>query len=235
MSLRAIRVIGGALNRRALYPTAGATTTTHRRWLAGTVRDEDKGKIPAHIAVFTLLLLPCLAYTAVFYNGRDARQDELEEKIRARYGDRVQEATTKNQAMADFYQQAILNAESGTQDDRLKQVLYGGKGEKKRFHAIDKELYGTPQGVEEKKKVEEELAQEKERKRERRRRRKEQRKAAQAAEGESTDESGTAMNTEKNLPTTSLGLGTQTAAVISMTAVAAAIAAGFFLGGNNRR
>jgi hypothetical protein len=240
MSLRAIQGLRWSLNGRALHLTAArkrTTTSPYFRCFARTARDEDQGKIPAHLASFTLLLLPCIAYAAVFYNGMDERNNELEEKIRSRYGDKVQVATTKNQAMADFYQQAILNAESGTQDDRLKQVLYGGKGEKKRFHAIDKELYGTHQGVEEKKKVEKELALERERRRERRRIRKEKRKAALAAavaaEGESTGESDTEKNARK---TTSFGalVNHQSAVVISVAAVGA-IAAGFFWGGHSRR
>lgn len=203
---------------------------TLRRFARKAIDDEDKGKIPAHVAVFSLLLLPCIAYSAVFYRGMDARKEELEESIRERYGDKVREATKKNEAMADFYQQAIVNAETGAQDDRLMQVLYAGKGEKKRFHPIDRELYGTAQGLEERKRIEEELALEKERRRERRRRRKEKRKA-QVQENTEAD-----MKKESNnqAPDGKRGVEmTQTVAIVSFAALAATI--GFFLGGGSRR
>lgn len=200
-----------------------------RRFTQKAAGDEDKGKIPAHVAVFTLLLIPCIAYSAVFYRGMDDRQEELEAKIRERYGDKVKDVAKKNEAMSEFYQQAIVNAESGAQDDRLMQVLYAGKGEKKRFHPIDKELYGTSQGLEERKRVEEELALEKERRRERRQQRKKKRKAL--AQGQ-TEAEAKVESPEKAVTRTKSFEIPQAAAVISLAALAATV--GFFLGGSRR-
>lgn len=177
-------------------------------------------QIPAHLAAFTLLLLPVAVYTAFFYTGRDDRREELEEKIRARYGDdHVHVASTNNRKFAEFYQSAILSDE---QDARIQKVLYAGKGEKKRFHTIDPELYGTEKGVVERNRVEQErLAATKRRKE----KRKKQQQDSEGKEEEQTKETASAELASSNLPF----LNSQTASVAAVGILAAAV--GFILGG----
>jgi hypothetical protein len=124
-------------------------------------------QIPAHTMTFTVLFIPC-ALLAVYMMSYGPSEEDVNEEVRARYGNNVQ-VQEKNQALKEFF----VNAEKGIEDQRFQQVLYGGKGEKKRFHAVDKELYGTEQGVIVKQQVSEEIQQTVE---EKKRRRKEKRR-----------------------------------------------------------
>lgn len=147
----------------------------------------------------------------------DDRKDALEDNIRARYRDDVQVATANNRKFAEFYQTAIL---SDDDDDRIKQVLYAGKGEKKRFHKIDPELYGTEKGVEQRHKMQEELLAEKKRRKEKRKRKKQGKD--QIAVEESPEEVVTATAKPPMI-------SSQAAMMATVGLVAAAI--GFLLGG----
>lgn len=119
---------------------------------------DGKIKIPAQMAVFSLLLVPAVGF-ALYAQTYGPDEAELQARIRERYGQEVAAAHAKNNtaAMSDFFKKAITNADQGAEDERLEQVLHGGKGAKKRFHAVDKELYGTEAGVEERHRMEEEL------------------------------------------------------------------------------
>lgn len=140
----------------------GRTTVT------GATMDGKKViQMPAHTILFTVLFIPC-AFLAVYVMNYGPGEERVNEEVRARYGNNVQ-VQQRNQALKEFF----INAEQGVEDQRLQQVLYGGKGEKKRFHAVDKELYGTEQGLVVKQQVTEEIQQTAE---EKKRRRKEKRR-----------------------------------------------------------
>jgi hypothetical protein len=98
-------------------------------------------QIPAHVLTFTILFIPC-TILAIYVSSYGPNDEMVQQKVREKYGNNrmVQE---KNAALKEFF----INAEQGIEDERLQQVLYGGKGEKKRLHAIDTELYGTEHGV----------------------------------------------------------------------------------------
>lgn len=142
---------------------------TRRRWFSNA--SSDKGfQIPAHMLNFSLFIAPCVIY--VIYAGNYGPSEEvLEERIRERYD--VAAVHQKNEGLKEFFQKAEL----GLEDDRLQQVLHGGKTDQKRHFAVDKELYGTEQGLVIKQQTEEEIkarAEEKKRRKElRRQRRKE--------------------------------------------------------------
>lgn len=192
--------------------------------------------IPAQGFVFTALLLPVLGYT--MYAGRyGPSEEDLERQVRERYSARIAENRDKNAAMADFFQHAIYNPD-GKVDDSLKEVLYAGKGGKKRFYAVDDKWYGTSEGVQEKKRQEEERA-----KREEYKRRK---KAGEIVE-EPKDEKksskskikGSVARAEAPAAATTNGSGSivlnaQSAATIGVVAIVAA-GVGFLAGGGSRR
>jgi hypothetical protein len=97
---------------------------------------------------------------ALYAQRYGPEEEELEQEIRKRYAPDIAKNQQNNAAMQELFQHAIKNPDDAVEDDRLAQVLYGGKGEKKRFHAVDKELYGTAQGVEQRNRLQEELKQE---------------------------------------------------------------------------
>ena len=188
--------------------------------------------IPAQGFVFSALLLPVLGFT--MYAGRYGPSDEeLEQRVRERYAERVAETKQKNQAMADFFQQTIHNPD-GKMDDSLREVLYAGKGGKKRLYAVDEKLYGTEEGVAEKKRQEEE-----QKKRDDYRRKK---KAGEIVEEEKPQKSKDGNGTKKEAPKSpgplappggGLFMNAQSAATLGAVAVLAA-GAGFLAGGSRR-
>ena len=221
------------MQRLAAAMYRGMASSTTRRGPAPAAKRPGYS-IPAQGFVFTVLLLPVLGYT--MYAGRYGPSDEeLEQQVRERYAARIAENKPKNAAMAEFFQHAIHNPD-GKVDDSLKEVLYAGKGGKKRFYAVDEKLYGTEEGVAEKKRQEEERA-----KREEYRRKK---KAGEIKEEEKPEKSKSskANGNETNVETPSsstpsgggaLVLNTQSAAALSAVAILAA-GVGYLAGGSRR-
>lgn len=192
-----------------------------------STRGEPKVKIPAQVFVFSLLLIPVAGFT-MYAQRYGPEEEELEEEIRKRYAPDIAKSQRNNEAMQEFFQHAIKNPGDGTEDDRLAQVLYGGKGEKKRFHAVDKELYGTREGVEERKRVQEELKHQAEEKKKRRKRRKQKQQeevAVVRSENKKKEEKPETKETKKGI---SVDV-TQIATIAAVGTIAAL--AGFLAGG----
>ena len=163
MSIVMLRLVG----RLDAKTTLARTAVTRRQHLVATRRSLSSSRgpapapkragmfnIPAQGFVFSALLLPVLGFT--FYAGSFGPSEEhVEHEIRQRYADRNAQQRDKNAAMADFFQHAIHKPD-GSVDNSLQQVLYAGKGGKKRMYAVDETLYGTEAGVAEKNRQEEE-------------------------------------------------------------------------------
>jgi hypothetical protein len=192
-------------------------------------------QIPAQGFVFTVLLFPALAYT--LYAGRyGPSDDELEREIRERYSGKIAENREKNEAMAEFFQHAIHKPD-GKVDDDLKEVLYAGKGGKKRLSAVDDKLYGTSEGVAERKRQDEERVKRKEYRRKKKAgeiveekpngKQKGSAKAAAAAAAKGSETPPSTRSTPSGL------INVQSAATIAAVAVAAA-GAGYLAGGSRR-
>lgn len=62
----------------------------------------------------------------------------------------------KKQDMVNFFAAMKDPSANPEQDRKMKEVLYGGRGEKKRHYAVDESLYGTEEGLEKRKLAEEE-------------------------------------------------------------------------------
>jgi hypothetical protein len=185
-------------------------------------------------------MLPVAGYT--LYAGRYGPEEEqLEERIRERYQPDITAAHSRNKAMSDFFQKAIKDPDSGAEDSRLEQVLHGGKGEKKRFHAVDKELYGTVAGMEEKQRTEAALKQAAEEKKKRKRRKKKGMDESSATESPETATSNAEQQPSQKASTIgasspsrfSLPQGTtQVVTVVAVGTVAAIV--GFVIGGQRK-
>jgi hypothetical protein len=184
-------------------------------------------------------MLPVVGYT--LYAGRYGPEDEqLEERIRERYQPDITAAHSRNKAMSDFFQKAIKDPDSGAEDARLEQVLHGGKGEKKRFHAVDKELYGTVAGIEEKQRTEEALKQAAEDKKKRKRRNKKGMDESGAGDSPTTPTSNAEQQPSQIAPTkgptpSRFALPQGAAQVVTVVAVGTVAAiAGFMIGGQRK-
>ena len=178
-----------------------------------------------------MLLLPVLAFT--LYAGRYGPTDEaLEEQISKRYHNEQEHIIAKNKHMGDFFQKAILHKNDSDGgggspvESQLDAVLRGGKGDIKRLHHVDQKLYGTAEGVAEKKRVIEELEEEKKKRKKRKKRRKKKELEAAAKTTEHTQKGETPKFSMPNVE------AKQVATVAVVATIAAA--AGFLLGGSRR-
>jgi len=124
-------------------------------------------------------------------------EEELERRLRAKYGKEISQVEEKQQQMSDFYMATIKNPGSNEeQERRLQQVLRGGRGDLKKPHdSIDRKYYGTEEGKEKQQQYAADMAahQEEERKKLKRIRKKlkELKKRREAGEdvGDSDDDS----------------------------------------------
>lgn len=201
--------------------------------------------ISGHMFFFSLLMVPVLGVT--IYAGRYGPDEAtLEAKIRERYpsasrGGTGNDSKDKPQAMAEFFQQAIFNPDSGAQDSRLAQVLHGGKTDvpQRRLHAVDAELYGTQAGVDVKERtlleIERVAAEKREQKRQRRRKqRQNQTEQKSEPQPETLDDPSTGSSTQLSKTNQiQLASSSSVATVILVGSVAAL--AGFWMGGGRTR
>jgi len=183
-------------------------------------------------------MLPVVIY-GIYADRHKLDEEALEEELRTRYPAAIAANARQNEAMKELFRNTIQNPEAGVEDERLQEVLYGGWGRnQKRFHEVDKQLYGTKEGVELAKKTQDELQQEAQTRKERRKRKKKKKGAVVAAAAAEEVELPTKQQQVPNAFATKLkGITdqidtTQVATVAIVGSLAAA--AGFFLGGSRR-
>lgn len=85
---------------------------------------------------------------AIYWKRNHKTDEELEEILKESHGSKIQGNREKKQDMVKFF--AAMKDPTGNpqQEQRMREVLYGGKGDKKRHYAVDDSLYGTDEGVE---------------------------------------------------------------------------------------
>ena len=197
---------------------------------------KPKFRIYVHVLAYTLVLVPVFVYA--WYADRTAMpKEELEKELRRRYGAEIAEQEQNRAAMQEFFRNTILNPESGVEDERLKQVLYGGMGRnQKRFYEVDKKLHGTPEGQEVARQTQEELQREAEarkaRRLERRRKKKEQQQLELQEAAAATEKQQQSVIVAKLKALGEKVDAKQVATVAVVGSVAAAV--GFLLGGGRR-
>ena len=198
-------------------------------------------RIHVHVLAYSLVLLPVCVYA--WYADRTAMpQEQLEEELRRKYGPEIAEQERNQEAMQEFFRNTILNPESGVEDERLKQVLYGGMGRnQKRFYEVDPTLQGTPEGHKVARTTNEELQREAEARKERRRERRRKKKEMQAQLALQEEASAAAAENPPRPPNVILTkvkalaekVDPKQAITVAVVGSVAA-AAGFFLGGGRR-
>ena len=117
-----------------------------------------------HVAVFGLLLLPALAFTA-YADRFGPTEEHVEHELKERYGHEIRETHNRQDKMKEFFQHAIRQHDDGNVESQLDEVLKAGRGGKKRIYAVDNKLYGTAEGVAERQRQEEEMKKQKKKKR----------------------------------------------------------------------
>jgi hypothetical protein len=187
-----------------------------------------KFKIPSHVAAYSLLFSP--AFLFWYYYERNNKPEELEAKLKENYKDNIRRAQAGNKNMAEFFQHSIHNRD-GAVDSQLDSVYKAGKGEVKRHYAVDPKLYGTAEGVAERKRVEAELKDQK---------RQMRRKKRLAASGiipdneKKSDENETPVEKDpKAGQRKTIQVDATQVAAVTVLAVAAALV-GFLAGGSRR-
>lgn len=218
-----------------------STSSSHQsRTVVGTRynnnnKKEPLFKIPIHVLVFGVILTPVLVY-AWYADRYKVKDDVLEEEIRRRYGHDIQPIQQQNRAMQDIFRNAIMNPESGIEDERLRTMLYGGMGRnQKRLHEVDKELLGTKEGQRLAQQTQEKMQQEAILRKQRRKERK-QKKAMESTEiVEETKhkESNGIAAIQKQFQTIVDSVDTKQAITVVVVGSAAALA-GYLLGGGRR-
>lgn len=116
-------------------------------------------KVPVHILAYSILFSPAFIFLA-YYDRYGKQEEELEQELQEKYGDNIRKSQAGNKNMAAFFDHAIRNPD-GKVDDQLDSVLKAGKGAMKRHYAVDDKLYGTAEGVAERKRMEIELKRQK--------------------------------------------------------------------------
>jgi len=184
-------------------------------------------KVPAHIAAYSLLFSPAILFW-VYYDRYGKDEEQLEKELKEKYGDSVRRSKEGNKNMAEFFNHAIRNPD-GAVDSQLDSVLKSGKGAMKRHYAVDEKLYGTAEGVAERKRMEDAL-----KKRQRAQRRK---KRAGGSEAETEKVEVIAPEPKKEEPKAAprRTIQVDVTQVAAVTVVAGAAALVGFLAGGSRR
>jgi hypothetical protein len=93
--------------------------------------------------------------------------------LKENYASKIQGSKEKKQDMVKFFE-SMKNHNDPDQEKKMRQVLYGGKGDIKRHYAVDEKLYGTEEGA----KLAEEAKKEKEFPTKRKKRKKQRKSSA---------------------------------------------------------
>jgi hypothetical protein len=95
--------------------------------------------------VYTIAFLPGAAYAYHWYKNAPS-DEEHEANLREKYGHHIEASREKHESMSKFLQ-GMNDPNNKEMQARVAQVLRGGRGEKKRLHAVDQGLYGTDEGA----------------------------------------------------------------------------------------
>lgn len=158
-------------------------------------------RIPAHVAGYSLALIPGIAY-AYYWKENHLSDEDLEEKLKENYASKIQGSKEKKQDMVKFFE-AMKNQNDPDQEQKMQQVLYGGKGDIKRHYAVDEKLYGTEEGA----KLAEEAKKQKEVPAKKKKKRKKQRTSSDSNDEQAREQSVSDRSTTKHVATGILALG----------------------------
>lgn len=93
------------------------------------------------------ILHPC-GSTAMYWKRNHQTDEEMEEMLKERYSTKIQGNREKKQDMVKFFAAMKDPSANPEQEQKMREVLHGGRGDKKRHFAVDESLYGTEEGME---------------------------------------------------------------------------------------
>lgn len=102
-------------------------------------------RIPAHVFVFGLASVPGVFY-ALYWQKNHKSDEEFEAMLKQNYGHNIDKSKDRRTDMVRVLDSMKKNDES--QQQKFAEVLQGGRGQVKRYSAIDAKLYGTAKGLE---------------------------------------------------------------------------------------
>mmetsp|Transcript_20624 Transcript_20624/g.46628 ORF Transcript_20624/g.46628 Transcript_20624/m.46628 type:complete len:159 (-) Transcript_20624:50-526(-) len=145
--------------------------------------------------------------------------DEFEETLRKNYSHNIQQSREKQEQMSAFLRNAMVDP-NGQQQQRMNEVLLGGRGQQKRLYAVDETIYGTEEGAKLQQAAQDAASMQKPSKAKKRRRRKQKVEKVADAEPQETDGQYTEVLVKQSL--------------VAVALVGAVAAGSMFMGGGKR-
>ena len=91
-------------------------------------------------------LLPFLSLAYHWYKNAPT-DEQFEKELSKNYSQNIQSSRDKHVQMTQFLQNMKDPNKSAEQQQRMKEVLLGGRGQQKRLYAVDDSIYGTEEGA----------------------------------------------------------------------------------------
>ena len=110
-----------------------------------------------HFCLFLIFVIR--SHAAIYYKRNHQSDEEFEEMLRKNYSNNIEGSKAKRQEFSTFLQGIKDPNSNADTEKKMEEVLRGGRGETKRHYAVNKELYGTEEGVRLRKEAEEEQKQ----------------------------------------------------------------------------
>ncbi|KAL7450116.1 hypothetical protein ACHAWC_002093 [Mediolabrus comicus] len=103
-------------------------------------------KIPVHVLVYSIGFMPAAAYAYHWYKNAPT-DEQFEKELSKNYSQNIQSSRDKHVQMTQFLQNMKDPDKSVEQQQRMQEVLLGGRGQQKRLYAVDDSIYGTEEGA----------------------------------------------------------------------------------------
>jgi hypothetical protein len=87
-------------------------------------------------------------WVATYWKRNHQTDEEFEQVLKEKHSSKIQGNRDKKQDMVNFFAAMKDPSANPEQERKMNEVLYGGKGDKKRHYAVDEKLYGTEEGLE---------------------------------------------------------------------------------------
>lgn len=195
---------------------------------AATMPPKPRVRIPVHVLVYTIGFLPGVAYAYHWYKNAPT-DEEFEAELRKNYAHHIGNSRGKHEQMSAFLRN--MQDPDSAQQREMSQVMLGGRGDKRRLHAVD----ARPHDADEAARLQRE-AQARVDKRERKRKRRKERRGEEETPGDAEKRPGGASEQDPDVLAPRVGVGGAARSAAAVAAVGAlAVGAGLLFGGRRSR
>ena len=91
--------------------------------------------------------MPISFYLAYHWYKNAPTDEQFEKELSKNYSQNIQSSRDKHVQMTQFLQNMKDPNKSAEQQQRMQEVLLGGRGQQKRLYAVDDSIYGTEEGA----------------------------------------------------------------------------------------